>query len=205
MYARSTTIQAQVSAIDMALPHMRDVVMPALRQMNGFIGLSMLVNRQSGRCVVTTAWQTEEAMHMSAQPVEPIRDRAAQILGGAPVVEEWEIAVMHRDHDSREGACVRSSWFRTAPDHIDQAVDNFRAMLPSIEALPGFCSASLMANRMTGRAVASVTYDNADSLRDSRDRAAMIRADVSREAAADILDVAEFELAIAHLRVPELA
>ena len=43
MYARTTTIQAQPSCIDDGFGYIRDEVMPALQDMEGYIGLSLLV------------------------------------------------------------------------------------------------------------------------------------------------------------------
>ena len=79
MYARSTTIQAQPSSIDAAFAHMRDSVMPALEGIDGCVGLSLLVDRTSGRCIATTSWESEEAMRASEESVRPIRDRAAEL------------------------------------------------------------------------------------------------------------------------------
>ncbi|MGO9226286.1 MAG: hypothetical protein ACLP4K_22360, partial [Mycobacterium sp.] len=62
MYARSSTIQAQPSSIDAGIAHVRDTVMPALGGVDGYTGLSLLVDRSSGRCIATSAWQSEEAM-----------------------------------------------------------------------------------------------------------------------------------------------
>jgi hypothetical protein len=77
--------------------------------------------------------------------------------------------------------------------------------LPALEKLEGFCSASLLINRSTGRAVSSSTFDSREAMERNRDRATELRNARTRELGADILDVGEFELAIAHLRVPEMA
>ena len=55
MYARSTTVRAHPEALDDGIAYVRDKILPAVRKMDGCIGLSMLVDRTSGRCVVTTA------------------------------------------------------------------------------------------------------------------------------------------------------
>ena len=65
MYARSTTIQAQPPSIDDGMEYVRDEVMPALQAMDGYVGLSLLVDRESGQCIATSAWETEETMHTS--------------------------------------------------------------------------------------------------------------------------------------------
>jgi len=206
VYARSTTIQAQVSSIDDGIAYVRDEVMPAIQGIEGCVGLSLLVDRQSGRCIATTAWQSAEAMRASEEQLRPIRDRAAETFGGTPRVEEWEIAVLHRDHRSREGACVRAAWLQVEPAHADQAIDAYKAgSLPAMESLEGFCSASLLVDRASGRAVSSVTYDSLEALERNREQAKTLRATGAQEAGAQVLDVREFELAIAHLRVPEMA
>jgi heme-degrading monooxygenase HmoA len=206
VYARATTIQAQPSSIDNGIAHVRDEVMPAITGVEGCIGLSLLVDRESGRCIATTAWESAEAMSASAQQVRPVRDRAAEVFGGTAQVEEWEIAVLHRNHQSRDGACVRATWIEVDPDQMDRAIDVFRmTSLPAIEELEGFCSASLMADRRSGRAVSSVTYDSQEAMQRNREQAGTVRAAGTREAGANVLDVGEFELAVAHLRVPEMA
>ena len=35
---------------------------------------------------------------------------AAEMLGGSPEVQEWEIALMHRMHEAHHGACTRVIW-----------------------------------------------------------------------------------------------
>ncbi|MGV7608784.1 antibiotic biosynthesis monooxygenase, partial [Mycobacterium kansasii] len=78
MFARSTTIQAQPSSINMGIEYVRDVVMPALDEMEGCLGLSLLVDRESGRCIATSSWETESAMQRSAERVWPVRYRAVE-------------------------------------------------------------------------------------------------------------------------------
>ena len=205
MYARSTTIQAQTSSIDAGIAHMRDSVMPALRGIDGCIGLSLLVDRMSGRCIATTSWESEEAMRASEESIRPIRDRAAELFGGSAQVEEWEIAGMHREHRSIEGACVRATWVKVGADQIDQGIDFYKmTILPALEELEGFCSASLLVDRASGRGVASVTFDSAEAMKRNKDQLDRIRATGSQEARAEVLDECDFELAVAHLRVPEM-
>ena len=205
MYARSTTIQAQPSSIDDGIAHVRDEVMPALHDMAGCIGVSLLVDRQSGRCIATSAWETEGAMRDSREQVTPIRDRAAEMFGGTANVEQWEIATLHRDHHSPDGAGVLATWVRVPPDQVDQGIEYYKSsVLPQLADLDGFCSASLLVDRASGRAVSSTTFDSLDAMERNRVRITAIKATSMPEAGADELDECAFELALAHLRVPEL-
>ncbi|MET8429742.1 antibiotic biosynthesis monooxygenase [Nocardia sp. NPDC004860] len=206
MFARSTTLQAQLSALESGIAHVRDEVMPGLEGIPGCIGLSLLVDRHTGRCILTTSWESEEAMRATAEQAVPMRNRAAEIFGGSPMVEEWEIVAMHRAHQTPQGACARVTWVKTDPSRIDNAIEVYRAhTLPGMEQqLEGFCSASLMVNRSSGRAVSSSVYENAEAMERNRIASAALRVDAARQARVEAVDVREFELALAHLRVPEL-
>ena len=191
--------------IDAGIANMRDAIMPALMDIDGCVGLSLLVNRESGRCIATSAWHDADAMRASAWQVTPIRDRATEAFGASgAAVDEWEIPVLHREHQSASGACVRVTWMRGDPAQMDQAIESFKTTsLPATEAMEGFCSASLMVNRATGRAVLSATYDSTDAMVRTREQASALRSSGTLQAA-QVTDVAEFELALAHLRVPEM-
>lgn len=207
MYARSTTVQAHPESIDAGVANIRDEVMQALLQMDGCVGLSMLVDRSSGRCIATSAWESEEAMRASGEQVRPMRDHFAEIMGGMRAqVDEWEIAVLHRDHASREGACCRATWMRFDPGQLDRGIDVFRmGVLPELDQIDGFCSASLMIDRESAICCASVTYDSTEAMERSRASTDALRSTSAQQAGAEILEVCEFELALAHLRVPEMA
>jgi heme-degrading monooxygenase HmoA len=207
VYARSTTIQAQPSSIDAGVAHIRDDAMPRLQEVDGCVGLSLLAEKQTGRCIVTTSWETEEAMNASAKRVQSIRDQAAQAFGGigSPVVEEWEIAVLHRDHRSGDGACARATWVKLPPDQLDRGIEFYKmSVLPELEAFDGFCSASLLVDRASGRAVTCASFDSLEAMERSREQATALKRAKIAQAGADELDECEFELRLAHLRAPEL-
>lgn len=205
VFARSTTIHAHPSYIDAGIRHVRDTVMPTLADIEGCLGMSLLIDRGSGRCIATSSWRDEDSMRASEDPVRMLRDDAARIFHGTTEVSRWEIAVMHRDHRSDRGAWCRVTWVETDPAHMDRGVDMWKmGALPELEELDGFCSASLMIDRASGRGVSSVTFGSAEAIERHRERLDGIRAAVTREAGAEILDTCEFELAIAHLHVPEM-
>jgi heme-degrading monooxygenase HmoA len=205
VFARSTTIHAQPSMIEAGIAHVRDTSMPAMSHIDGFLGLSLMVDRMSGQCIATSAWRTEDAMRASANRVTSIRDEAAQVFGGTTTVEEWEIAVMHRAHHARQGTCMRVTWSRLDAEHMAEALDVFKfGTIAKIEDLPGFCSASLLVNQARGRACIGVAFDDRSALEHSREAGAAVRDEAAKQADADITDVAEFDLVLAHLRVPEL-
>jgi quinol monooxygenase YgiN len=206
VYARSTTIRGNPQSVDRGIEYVRDEVMPAVRGMDGCVGLSMLADHESGLCIVTTSWRDREAMQASAEGVRPLRDRATDVFGGDFEVREWEVSVMHRRHEAHHGACTRVTWLRGDPDAMERAVDGFRmSLMPRLDDLPGFCSVSLMTHPAEGMAVSAVTYDSREDMIETRDSARALREEFAPAMRLAVTDVQEFDLVLAHLRVPETA
>ncbi|GIF51370.1 hypothetical protein DFJ67_5092 [Asanoa ferruginea] len=195
MYARSSTMLARTSSLDRGIAFLGNEVMPQMLAIEGCVGISLLVDRQTGRCVATSSWQSEEAMRASESPASPIRKRLMSAFGATGVTnDEWEVVVMHREHRSADGAYARVTYLRADPARADQSIETFKSLLPAIESSPGFCSASLLLNRETGRAASNVVFDSMSALDQTGAQAE----------GPEIIEVADFELALAHLRVPEL-
>ena len=118
-----------------------------------------------GLCIVTTAWETRDAMHASVSKIRPIRERIAKTLGGIAEVEEWEVAAMNRLHSSAQAACARVTWLRVERADADDVVKDFHAeTLPALRAIRGFCSTSLLVNRERARVAVSVAYDGPEAM-----------------------------------------
>ena len=203
MYARSTTVNGDPKSLDSAVAYVRDEVMPMVQEMDGCIGLSMLCDSDSGRTITTSAWSTEEAMHNSEGPIHDMRQRFAVMMGGRPEVQEWEIAVLHRLHPAPDGAACRVIWGRGDPLEEERVVDAFRmTMVSRMEELPGFCSVSVLVDRNSGRSATAVVYESREAMMRAT-QARQMREEFTRQMNVDITEVAEFDLVLAHLRVPE--
>jgi hypothetical protein len=172
--------------------------------MDGCVGLSMLADHENGRSIITTSWTDHDALAKSAEGVTAMRRRTAEILGGPAEVEEWEISLMHRLHTAHHGACARVIWTDGDPTGVDSMIDSFRTtVLPQLQELPGCCSVSLMLDRTSGRAVVTTTYDSPQDMRAARERAEAMRQEFMQQMHRSITAVKEFDLPVAHLRVPE--
>ena len=200
MYARSTTFNGMPDNTDAGIAFVKNEAAPMLDSVEGCRGLSLIVDRETGQCVATTSWETEELMNASNERLRPLRDRGRDILGGSIQVDEWEIAVMHRTH---HGECCRVSWLR---GDLDAMAETFRvAILPALEQTDGFCSASLLMNRESGIGCASTVWQDRAAMEASRSSADTMRNQTAADAGGEIIEVHEFDLAYAHLHVPEMA
>jgi heme-degrading monooxygenase HmoA len=205
MHARSTSIRGNPTDLDAGIAYVRDEVLPAIQQTEGFVGLSMLADRESGRCIVATAWVDEQAMRATAGEDRTVQHRLLHTLGGHHAdVQEWEIAILHRDRPAGDGAGAQVTWARIAPNHLDDLLDAYRSnLMPKLQELPGFCSVSMLVDRRNSRTVSVTSFETREALELVRKHARSLREQFARAMGARIVDVAEMDLALAHLRVPE--
>lgn len=200
MFARSTTFHGRPENIDAGLRFIENEVAPMIQQIDGCRGLSCIVDRESGQCITTSSWDDEDAMIASGEQLHTIRERGRDILGGSMQIDTWEIAVMHRN---QHGECCRVSWLE---GDLDAMTATFRmGILPQLEETPGFCSASLLVNRTSGIGCATTCWESREAMESSRTAADDMRRRAADDSGGSIVDVREYELAYAHLHVPEMA
>ena len=171
----------------------------------GCVGLSLIVDRATGHCIATSSWDSAGEMRASESAIGPVRAGAADAFGGTiDTVDEWEIAVLHREHRAGDSACVRCTWLQVPPDDVERAVALYQSrVLPEIEAMSGFRSASFFVDRESGRCVSASAWTTREKLEHSQMRLDELRTTASAEAGAQVVEAADFDLAIAQLRVPE--
>lgn len=203
MYARSTTILGKPAAIEAGITYVRNDVMPALAEMDGCVGLSLVADRLRGRVIVTSSWETMEAMGASIATAAPLRAHGGDILGGTPEVDKWEIVMMHREHATPGAACCRISWGEAS--NVDLTVERFKSeVMPLVERARGYCSASFFVNRLSRRLCGTVTFDSRATMEATRELGDERRDTITAMTGMYFTEVGEFDVVLAHLRVPEL-
>ena len=75
MFARSSTFRGDPAGLDEAIQYVRTDGMATLEEVDGFVGLSMMVDRRSGECIATTSWQSDDAMRASSDRLTAVRGR----------------------------------------------------------------------------------------------------------------------------------
>ena len=95
MHARVTILQMDPSRIDVAVSQLEEEDLPSWKEIDGFKGFTLLVDRASGKVIGTSYWSTPEQMRASEEAVAPSRRRAADTGGAtfAPQVEPYEVAI----------------------------------------------------------------------------------------------------------------
>src|SRR5215210_2282967 len=94
MHARVSIFEGAPDEIDEALRQAREQVLPRARQMDGFKGLIALGDRQSGKTLGITFWESEEAMRASEEAANRLREESAEAGGGTVGgVERYEVGL----------------------------------------------------------------------------------------------------------------
>ena len=96
MYARVTTIQISPYRLDEAIGILRQQVVPAIQQQNGFKGYFMLVDRGTGRSINVTLWEKEADRQVTDPNSAYYKDAIGKIvpfLTDAPLVEDLEMVI----------------------------------------------------------------------------------------------------------------
>ena len=96
MFARIATYAAEPSPyrIEQGIRRAREKALPRLRQLEGYEGAYFFVDRQRGKAISISLWESEEAMHTSEEVVRGLRDEIAGGLATQTVdVEHYEVAI----------------------------------------------------------------------------------------------------------------
>ena len=95
MHARVVTSQSQSGKQDEALAIVRDSIIPAARQQKGFKSYLGLTNRETGKNITITLWETEEDM-TAGETTGYYQEQIAKVvplLAGPPTTEHYEVTV----------------------------------------------------------------------------------------------------------------
>jgi heme-degrading monooxygenase HmoA len=89
MHARMTTMEGSSERLDEGLRQIRDDVLPQLQQQDGFKGFVVFDNRQNGKLIGFSLWESEQAMQASEEVGESAEVMDDTIAG----VERYEVAL----------------------------------------------------------------------------------------------------------------
>ena len=99
-------------------------------------------------------------------------------------------AMYHRFHAPHDLTVEHVTYLSGDPSTAERAIDVYKmAVLPRIQQFDGFCSASFMINRETGRAVGTATFETRQQLEATREASSGIREGATREMGARVDDV----------------
>lgn len=94
MHARVSTLTLDPAKVDEVVRQLEREDVDKLKAVDGFRGMTLVVDRSSGKGIGTTYWDSEEAMNAAEQIGDETRRRAAETgAAGEPQVERLEVAI----------------------------------------------------------------------------------------------------------------
>jgi heme-degrading monooxygenase HmoA len=93
MHARTGTFQADPGQLEAMVDELRSEQLPRYHEQSGYKGFTVLADRQSGKVIGISFWETEADLEASDALGREAREQAAQTggAGAEPVREAWEV------------------------------------------------------------------------------------------------------------------
>lgn len=94
MHARSVVFEMSPDKVNDAVSQFEEGVIPRFRAISGYKGFTLLVNRESGKVLGVSFWESEEGVNASGELGAEARQTLADTAGAsAQSPEVWEVAV----------------------------------------------------------------------------------------------------------------
>jgi len=95
MYIRLLIIQTETNRIDEASMLFEESVIPLCKDKKGYKGANFLADRKTGKCIVSTQWETEEDM-LATERSRFFQEQVIKFLGfftKNPIREAYEVVI----------------------------------------------------------------------------------------------------------------
>ncbi|MFD8393257.1 hypothetical protein ACFV2N_29640 [Streptomyces sp. NPDC059680] len=201
MFVRTVYATGDPAQLGMAVGALNTRGHDLLEERPGYRGAGVFVDRDLGKLLTVSWWESAEARRNSDEVMSARRLELLQPFAGTVAVENYEAAVFHRVHRPVTGGGLRVTRLEFDPADADLATDTFHAgVLPRLEALPGFAGAALFLDRDRGRGMAGALFTDRVSLTASRAGQAAIRRESAAKAHVMVVALEEFEVLHADVR-----
>jgi heme-degrading monooxygenase HmoA len=206
MHTRATYIRAPADQVEQLTANFNERVIPAAKGAKGYVGATLLYNREQGIAMGATIWESARAMAESEEVGTNTRIQAASETRASIVnVERGEVVAMERAAPPKSPAFVRVVRLHTDPEKLDQLIGFVRdKAVPKIRDQKGFRSVWSIVDRTTGFVNTLTAWESAADRETSKAALAGIRDEASRLAGSPVR-IEEYEQLVVELRAPVTA
>lgn len=164
MYARLIMLTG-VQDIDAAVAYLQDTALPAVREQNGYQGVSAAADRSAGLLGVLTLWATAADREASNSALSKVREEGRNRLAADMTVETLDQQAVQIGRRPEVGHRVLVTRISMDPSRVEENVEYFKAeVMPQVSAAPGFRSLRNLINPETGEGLVSSIWDDEQSL-----------------------------------------
>ncbi|MET8561844.1 hypothetical protein ABZV75_15050 [Streptomyces flaveolus] len=201
MFVRAVYATGDPALLDAAIRSVNSEGRDLLEERPGYRGAGVFADRELGKLLTVSWWETEEARRNSDEVMRERRRGLLEPFAGTVAVANYEAAVLHEVRHPRQGGGLRVTRMEFDPRDADLVIDTFRAtVVPRSESLPGLAETTLLIDRERGRAMTGSLFVDRASLAASRAAVAGLRHAASAKAHADVVGLEEFEVVHADVR-----
>lgn len=197
MFVRTVYAVGDPQKIDAAVEAVRGEGRGMLSEQPGYRGMGLFVDRELGKLLIGTWWESEEARQESDNALRARRAELLHPFATTMTIDNWEVIAAHRPEQTPSGACMRLSRMEFDPMDADLAAETLRGLvMDRLKALPGVIGAAMFMNRSAGRSSVSAIYQDRAALAQSRAPVAQLRDEATGKAHSTVRSVEEFEVVL---------
>ena len=201
MFVRVIYATGDPAKIDTAIRALNAQGRELLEERPGYRGAGIFVDREVGKMLAASWWDSEEARRNSDEVMRERRSTLLEPFAATLAVENYEAVVVHSVRPPEVGGGLRVSRSEFDPADAELLTDTFRAsVLPRLESLPGLARAALFVDRERGRGVVSTLFTDRASLAASRSAQAAARHEGAAKAHVTVVGLEEFEVVYSEVR-----
>ncbi|MBK3639143.1 hypothetical protein [Streptomyces sp. MBT33] len=195
MFVRTVYATGDPAKLDTAIRALNAQGRDLLQERPGYRGAGIFVDRELGKLLAVSWWDSEEARRNSDEVMRERRPSLMEPFASTIAVDNYEVAVFHPAGRPVSGGGLRITRLEFDPADADLLADTFRASVaPRLETLPGFTGTSLHIDRSRGRGLVGALFADRESLAASRSAQASVRQEGAAKAHVTVVGLEEFEI-----------
>ena len=201
MFVRTVYATGDPAKVDTAIRALNSQGRELLEERPGYRGAGIFVDRELGKLMAASWWESEAARRNSDEVMRERRGALLEPFAATTVVENYEAAVFHQVRQPEVGGGLRITRLEFDPMDADLLAETFRAsVVPRLDTLSGLARAVLLVDRERGRGLVGTTFTDRGSLAASRGPQASARHEGAAKAHVTVVGLEEFEVVYADVR-----
>lgn len=201
MFVRTIYATGDPANIGTAIEGLTTESRQLLEQQPGFRGIGVFADRELGKLLGVSWWDSEDARSNSDEAMRQRRTAVMERFAATTTIDNYEVAVFHQVRQPEPGAGLRVTRVEFDPSDADLFAETFRAtVVPRLDTLPGLARASLLLDRDRGRGLVGAVFTDRESLAASRSGQAAARHEAAAKAHVTVTALEEFEVIVSDIR-----
>jgi len=196
MYVRTIYLTGDPALADKTLDGLSAEAPGLLASQPGYRGFSIFADREEGKILLGSWWETEQAERDSFAALRDRRQDLLEVFGGTVTVDTWEAAVARRGV-AGPGAGFRLVRIAFDPAGVDRLVSAFEeTAIPGLESIDGFVGGALLVDRTRGLGSVGAIFRDRAAFEASRGPQAQLRTRAVKASGVTVRGLEEFEVVL---------